>query len=105
VRAIAVATRPVVSADWLFTMPNGILQPVTGAYMVHLAELSRRASWILGSLLLYVIAMLCWLPMVWLQLCAHGRGRRSFRCSVACALSASLRQLRRIFYLMVFKST
>jgi len=67
-RAIAVVTRRVVWADWLITTPTGILQPLTGAYLVHLAELSWGAAWILGSVVLYVIAMLCWLPVVWIQI-------------------------------------
>jgi uncharacterized membrane protein len=67
-RAIAVVTRWVVAADWLFTTPTGILQPVTGFYLVHLAGLDWRAPWILGSIALYLAAMFCWLPVVWLQL-------------------------------------
>ena len=67
-RAIAVVTRRVVWADWLITTPTGILQPLTGAYLVHLAGLSWSATWLLGSLALYVLAMLCWFPVVWLQI-------------------------------------
>jgi uncharacterized membrane protein len=67
-RAIAVVTRKVVQADWLFTTPTGILQPLTGFYLVHLAGLDWRAPWILWSIVLYLVAMLCWLPVVWLQI-------------------------------------
>jgi uncharacterized membrane protein len=67
-RAISVVTRRVVWADWLITTPTGILQPLTGAYLVHAAGLSWSASWVLGSVVLYVVAMLCWLPVVWLQI-------------------------------------
>jgi uncharacterized membrane protein len=68
VRAIAVVVRRVVIADWLFTTPTGILQPLTGFYLVYLAGYDWRASWILGSIALYGVAMLCWLPVVWLQM-------------------------------------
>ena len=68
VRAIAVVTRRVVIADWLFTTPTGILQPLTGFYLVHLAGFDWRAPWIFWSLVLYLVAMLCWLPVVWLQI-------------------------------------
>ena len=67
-RAIAVVARKVVLADWLFTTPTGILQPVTGFYLVHLAGFDWRAPWLLGSVALYLVAMLCWLPVVWLQI-------------------------------------
>jgi uncharacterized membrane protein len=66
-RAIAVVVRRVVIADWLFTTPTGILQPVTGFYLVHLAGFDWRAPWILWSIALYLLAMFCWLPVVWLQ--------------------------------------
>jgi uncharacterized membrane protein len=67
-RAIAVVVRRVVVADWLFTTPTGILQPVTGFYLVHLAGFDWWAPWILGSIALYLLAMFCWLPVVWLQI-------------------------------------
>jgi uncharacterized membrane protein len=67
-RAIAVVTRRVVIADWLFTTPTGILQPLTGIYLVHLAGFDWGAFWIVGSIVLYLVAMFCWLPVVWLQI-------------------------------------
>jgi uncharacterized membrane protein len=68
VRAIAVVTRRVVWADWLFTTPTAIIQPATGLYMVHLAGMPWTSHWIAWSLALYVFAGACWLPVVWLQL-------------------------------------
>jgi uncharacterized membrane protein len=68
VRAIAVVTRRVVAADWLFTTPTGIAQPLTGFYLVHLAGFDWRAPWIWWSIVLYLVAMFCWLPVVWLQI-------------------------------------
>jgi uncharacterized membrane protein len=68
VRAIAVVTRRVVVADWLFTTPTGIAQPLTGFYLVHLAGFDWRAPWIWWSIVLYLVAMFCWLPVVWLQI-------------------------------------
>lgn len=66
-RAIAVVVRRVVIADWLFTTPTGVLQPLTGFYLVHLAGFDWGAFWIEGSIVLYLVAMLCWFPVVWLQ--------------------------------------
>jgi len=67
VRAIASVTRRVVWADWLFTAPTAILQPLTGAWLVQLAGLPWSSRWILWSVVLYVVAGACWLPVVWLQ--------------------------------------
>ena len=68
VRAIAVISRRVVIADWLFTTPTAILQPVSGLYLAHLAGIPLTSSWIIWSVVLYVFAGACWLPVVWLQI-------------------------------------
>jgi uncharacterized membrane protein len=68
VRAIASVTRRVVWADWLFTAPTAVLQPLTGAWLVHLAGIPWTSRWVLWSLALYVLAGACWLPVVWLQI-------------------------------------
>ena len=44
VAAIAVTARHVVLADWLFTTPAIIVQPLTGFWLLHLMGLSRDAS-------------------------------------------------------------
>jgi uncharacterized membrane protein len=66
-RAIAVVVRYVVIADWLFTTPTIVLQPVTGLWLVHLAGFDLRAPWLLWSIVLYLLAGACWLPVVWMQ--------------------------------------
>lgn len=68
VAAIAAVTRRVVIADWLFTTPTAVIQPVTGLYLVHLAGLPLDTTWVLWSIMLYVIAGACWLPVVWIQI-------------------------------------
>jgi uncharacterized membrane protein len=68
VRAIAVVARRVVLADWLFTAPTAILQPLTGAWLVHLSGIPWSTGWVAWSLALYVLAGACWLPVVWLQI-------------------------------------
>jgi uncharacterized membrane protein len=67
VRSIATVSRRVVWADWLFTAPTAILQPLTGAWLVHLAGFPWGTPWIFWSLVLYCVAGACWLPVVWLQ--------------------------------------
>ena len=68
VRAIAVISRRVVIADWLFTTPTAILQPVSGLYLAYLAGIPLTSPWIIWSVVLYVFAGACWLPVVWLQI-------------------------------------
>lgn len=66
--AQAVVARLVVQADWWFTTPTVLLQPATGLAMVHLAGFPLSTPWIAASLVLYAVAGLCWLPVVWLQI-------------------------------------
>lgn len=68
VEAIAVVSRLVVRADWWFTTPAGIVQPLSGAYLIHLAGFPIGSRWIAWSLALYVLAGICWLPVVWYQI-------------------------------------
>lgn len=68
VRATAVVGRYVVIADWLFTTPAIIVQPVTGFMMLHLAGIPLASRWVVASVLLYLVAGACWLPVVWLQM-------------------------------------
>jgi uncharacterized membrane protein len=68
VRAIAVVSRRVVWADWLFTTPTAIIQPLTGFYLVHLAGLPFSIPWLAWSIALFILAGACWLPVVWIQI-------------------------------------
>jgi uncharacterized membrane protein len=68
VRAIAIVARRVVIADWLFTTPTAIIQPLTGFWLLHLVGMPWTTGWVLWSLVLYVVAGACWLPVVWIQI-------------------------------------
>jgi uncharacterized membrane protein len=116
VRAVSVVARQVVLADWLFTAPTAILQPVTGFWLLALAGIPWTTGWILWSLVLYVIAGACWLPVVWLQIrmatmARHAADtgqplpalfRRYYRTWVALGWPAFLAFIA-IFFLMVVK--
>lgn len=65
---IAVVNRHVVLADWIFTTPTVIFQPLSGLGMVYLLGLPLATPWVAISLGLYVFAGVCWLPVVWLQI-------------------------------------
>lgn len=65
---ISVTNRHVVLADWLFTTPTVLIQPITGFWMVYLTQLPLSTPWVAISFGLYVLAGLCWVPVVFLQI-------------------------------------
>jgi len=67
IHTIALTTKHVVAADWLFTTTSGLVQPITGVWLALLVGWSLMEKWIFISLLLYLLAGACWLPVVWLQ--------------------------------------
>ena len=66
--AQAEVAKLVVRADWWFTTPTVVVQPATGLWMAHLAGWPLTTPWLALSLGLFVLAGLCWLPVVWLQI-------------------------------------
>lgn len=66
--AIATVTRLVVRADFWFTTPAIIAQPLTGAAMLWLSGYPWNQAWLWWTYALYLLAGLCWLPVVALQL-------------------------------------
>jgi uncharacterized membrane protein len=63
-----VTARTTVLADWLFTTPAVLLQPLTGALMVARAGYEWNDLWLSATYGLYAIAALCWLPVVAIQI-------------------------------------
>jgi uncharacterized membrane protein len=57
----------VVMADWVFTTPAGVLQPLSGLILIWLQGWSLSEPWLLATYGLYLVAFLCWAPVVWLQ--------------------------------------
>lgn len=68
IKHIAITNKHVVIADYLFTTPTVIMQPLTGLWMANMVHLPLTTPWIAISLGLYVFAGLCWLPVVYLQI-------------------------------------
>jgi len=66
--AIYITNRNVVLADWLFTTPTVLIQPITGFWLLHLLGLSVLEPWVMLSLILFISAGLCWLFVVYLQI-------------------------------------
>jgi uncharacterized membrane protein len=66
---IAVTARFVVIADLVFTATAAVVQPLSGFALAQALGLSvLDESWIVASLLLYVLVGLCWLPAVFIQI-------------------------------------
>ena len=68
VPAQAVVSRLVCRADWWFTTPAVIFQPLSGLWMMWYTGMSWSMGWIVWAVVLYVLAGICWLPVVALQL-------------------------------------
>ena len=115
-RVVATVVRYVVIADWVFTTPTIILQPLTGFYLVRIAHFPLTSKWIAASIALYLLAGACWLPVVWMQMRMRDMARQSassgaelpardwrfLRWWVALGIVAFL-ALVAVFYLMVAK--
>ncbi len=65
---IAHTNRTVVVADWLFTTPTIIIQPLSGVILAEMVGISLSEPWLLLSIILFLIAGMCWLPVVCLQI-------------------------------------
>lgn len=67
-RARYFAVRNVVIADWVFTTPAVIIQPITGFALMHILSVGFSTHWIAYTIALYILTGLCWIPVVWLQI-------------------------------------
>jgi uncharacterized membrane protein len=70
-RVVAAVGRSTVRADFLFTTPVAIIQPVSGAALISIERFDPLASWLVGAYILYALAGACWLRVVWLQVRAR----------------------------------
>lgn len=67
-KIIAGVARIVVTADFLFTASAVIAQPLTGVWLAYEAGYALTESWIVLSIVLYLVTGAFWLPVVWMQL-------------------------------------
>ncbi len=82
--AIAVTTRNVVMADWVFTTPAVVIQLVTGLWLTEKLNISFSSTWFIAVIGLYILVGICWIPVVWIQirirdLIAGGANRDDYR--------------------------
>ena len=62
------AARNTVLADMIFTLPAVIVQPLTGMWLVWQGGYGWMDLWLVVTYVIYIIAGLCWLPVVWIQI-------------------------------------
>lgn len=65
---IASVSSGVVLADWMFTTPAGLIQPLSGLVLIYLQGYSPWEPWLVATYALYIVAFAAWLPVVGLQL-------------------------------------
>jgi uncharacterized membrane protein len=94
---IARTARLVVLADIIFTASAVILQPVTGYFLMRQTGVAFAESWIVGSILLYLIAGAFWLPVVWIQILL--RDLAQVAAQTMTPLPATYHRLFRIWFL------
>lgn len=61
----------VVLADIIFTTTAVLAQPVSGYFLMQEAGYSFTDGWLVISLILFAIAGIFWLPVVWMQSRMH----------------------------------
>lgn len=77
--AIANAARITVLADWIFTAPAVVIQPLSGVLLMRLIGYPPSSSWLVLGTALYLIAGMCWLPVVALQLRVRALSAQALR--------------------------
>jgi uncharacterized membrane protein len=65
---IAKTAEIVVIADFIFTLSSVLLQPVTGGVLMWLSSTAITEGWLMTSLVLYAIAGIFWVPVVFMQI-------------------------------------
>jgi uncharacterized membrane protein len=66
--AIVLMNRHVVLADWIFTTPAIIIQPISGVMLANITQIPLTTWWIELSIGLYIFSVLLWLVAVYLQI-------------------------------------
>jgi uncharacterized membrane protein len=67
-RERAFAARMTVKADFLFTLPSVIVQPVSGAWLIWQGGFLWNDYWLVLTYGLYLLAGACWVPVVIIQI-------------------------------------
>jgi uncharacterized membrane protein len=92
------AQRQVVLADWIFTVPAGVISPLTGVYLISVYGLPWSTSWVVVSIGGYLAAMVLWLPAAWIQLELRKLTERAL--AEKTALPPRFQQLNRVWLVL-----
>jgi uncharacterized membrane protein len=65
--AIRVTARHVVIADWLFTTPAVVVQPITGGALMLMLGYRFDTAWFAAVVALFALTGACWIPVVLIQ--------------------------------------
>ncbi len=82
--AMAVTSRHVVLADWVFTTPAVIVTLTTGLWLTHKVGIPFSSVWFVAVISLFAFVGACWIPVVWIQvrvrdLISSGADRSEYR--------------------------
>ena len=97
---VARTASAVVVADKIFTATALLIQPITGYFLMNMTGAEFADGWIALSLVLYVVAGLFWLPVVWMQ--AAMRDLAADAAARSSPLPDSYRRLFRIWFVFGF---
>jgi uncharacterized membrane protein len=90
----------VVIADFLFTAAAATVQPVTGFLLLSASGIPVTETWVMLSLVLYAVAALFWLPVVWMQMRMRNLAREA--AAAEAALPPAYDRLFRLWFLFGF---
>lgn len=69
VRVVAWCDREIVRADWIFTIPSGVISPLTGFWLAYLYGMPLLATpWLLVGIGGFAVAGCAWVPAALLQI-------------------------------------
>ncbi len=82
--AMAVTTRNVVLADWIFTTPAVVIQATTGLWLTFQLSIPLGSVWFIMVVSLFAVIGICWIPVVRIQIrirniIANGGGRADYQ--------------------------
>lgn len=95
---LAWCQREIVRADWFFTVPSGVIVPITGFWLVYEYGIPWTTPWIHFGIGGYVIAGLLWLPAAALQI--RMRALAETAAQRGTAVGAAFHRANRIWFLL-----
>jgi uncharacterized membrane protein len=97
-RAALFAAQATVTADFLFTASAVLIQPLTGAWLVWRGGFDPGARWLEWTYGLYILAGVCWVPVVFIQM--RIRDQLRAKLSGGAFDAAAHARLRRMWFLL-----